>query len=113
MLVTLPRDACHTTDPPILVRKPPDFTDAGICSPTPVTPITYETESMSENCASSWFRRSHDRSFKGRVLIVDNNEDALARLGSALAAAAYATETTWSGVEALNSWNPATSIRWS
>ena len=39
---------------------------------------------------------------RGRVLIVDNSEDVLARLGSALAAAGYATETTWSGVEALN-----------
>jgi CheY-like chemotaxis protein len=48
---------------------------------------------------------------RGRVLIVDNNEDVLARLGTALGAAGYATETAWSGVEALTSWNPATSIR--
>jgi CheY-like chemotaxis protein len=39
---------------------------------------------------------------RGHVLVVDNNEDVLARLGSALTAAGYEAITTWSGLEALS-----------
>lgn len=39
---------------------------------------------------------------RGRVLVVDNNDDALTRLGSELTEAGYETITTWSGIEAMN-----------
>jgi CheY-like chemotaxis protein len=38
---------------------------------------------------------------RGTVLIVDNNEDVLARLGNELTKVGYDITTTWSGVEAL------------
>lgn len=38
---------------------------------------------------------------RGRVLVVDNNQDVLTRLGKELTEAGYETTTTWSGVEAL------------
>jgi len=37
----------------------------------------------------------------GRILIVDNNEDILARLGNELNKFGYEVTTTWSGMEAL------------
>jgi len=39
---------------------------------------------------------------RGRVLVVDNNDDVLTRLGSELTEAGYEAITTWSGIEAIN-----------
>jgi len=39
---------------------------------------------------------------RGHVLIVDNNEDVLTRLGNELTKIGYEITTTWSGVEALD-----------
>jgi CheY-like chemotaxis protein len=38
---------------------------------------------------------------QNRVLVVDNDEDSLSRLGSALTEAGCQVRTTWSGIEAL------------